>query len=159
MKNRKWARASLCQVLCGATMFSAAIGCGPSAPKIPTTYPVHGTVTLNGEPVTGGYVRFEPVEAGKGMEADGAVQSDGSYKVRAFAGQPGTTPGDYKVFLSSVSRMREGEDYPEQLPIPAKYQNKDTSGIIKTVTSDDNQIDLELTGEVEEPETTESDDE
>lgn len=120
-------------------------GCGPSIPSNPATYPVRGKVTLDGQPLKRGFVRFDPVSPGKGLAAEGEIQSDGRYEARVFVGQQGTTPGEYKVSIAPLSRQQEGDLVAEALDVPAKYQKPETSDITKTVTSGENSIDIELT--------------
>lgn len=119
-------------------------GCGTRAPANPTTYAVRGKVTLAGQPLKQGYVRLDPASPGKGVPAEGQIKPNGTYEARAFVGQPGTTPGEYKISLASVPRGQEGEVAAEPLPVPEKYLKPDTTDIAKTVTSGDNTIDVEL---------------
>lgn len=124
---------------------SAVVGCGTRVPANPTTYAVHGKVTLDGAPLTRGWVKFQPASPGKGVPAEGEIKADGSYEARAFVGQPGTTAGEYKVSIAPISGPQEGDMTAEKLPVPEKYLKPDTSGIQKTVSSGDNTIDIELT--------------
>ena len=130
----------------------AAAGCGTKVPAPPTTQPVHGKVMLNGEAVTtGGFVRFVPVEGGGGRFAEGMIAEDGSYSVSAFKGQAGTLPGEYKVYFSAVQNASEGEvGKVPRLKLPTKYLNAKTTDLTATVASGDNDINLDLQGEVEE---------
>lgn len=121
-----------------------AAGCGTNVPANPTTYPVRGKVTLDGGPLKQGFVRFDPAQPGKGLPAEGEIKSDGSYEARAFAGQSGTTPGDYKVSIAAIPRAQEGEAVGNALAIPVKYQRPDTSDVSKTIVSGENAIDVEL---------------
>jgi len=127
----------------------ATAGCGPHIPPPPTTQPVHGNVTLNGEPFTYGFVRFVPAELGKGRFAEGMIAEDGSYAVAAFKGQAGTLPGEYMVYFSGLQAAAEGESDAPPLPLPKKYLSKETTDLKVTVTDGDNDIPLEMQGEVE----------
>ncbi len=133
-----------------AAAMLAAAGCGPHIPPPPTTQPVHGNVTLNGQPVTKGFVRFIPAEGSGGRFAEGMIAEDGSYAVAAFKGQAGTLPGEYKVYFSSIQRAAEGESEGEPLGLPAKYLRPETTDIKVTVSDGDNDIPLEMKGEEEE---------
>ena len=126
------------------TLFALAAGCGMSVPSNPTTYPVRGKVTLDGDSLKQGFVRFDPAQPGKGLPAEGEIKADGTYEARAFVGQPGTTPGDYKVSIAAIPRAQEGEAVGGALAIPAKYQRPDTSDITKTIGGGDNAINVEL---------------
>lgn len=123
-----------------ATM-SMAAGCGVRLPANATTYPLHGKVTQNNQAFTTGVVRFEPVEVGKGIAVEGKIESDGSYKTRAFVGQQGTTPGAYNV---SVVPDPLGPSAGQASQIPEKYQSGKTSGLSYTVEAKDNTYDIDL---------------
>lgn len=57
----------------------AVLGCGP------TTGTVSGTVTVNGQPATGGIISFVPTD-GKGAPVTVEIQSGGRYSTEAIAG-------------------------------------------------------------------------
>jgi hypothetical protein len=57
-------------------------GCGPSAPS---TYPVSGTVTFDGKPVSDGDILFVPLDRRLGPDAGKIVA--GRYATRAKAGK------------------------------------------------------------------------
>lgn len=127
-----------------AMSLALAAGCGTSVPSNPTTYPVRGKVTLDGGPLKQGFVRFDPAEPGKGLPAEGEIKPDGTYEARAFVGQPGTTPGDYKVSIAAIPRAQEGEAVGGAITVPSKYQRPDTSDVTKTIVSGENTIDVQL---------------
>lgn len=58
-------------------------GCG--GPAGPARTPVTGTVTLDGQPLKQGEIRFDPVD-GKGP-SDGAPIKDGAFTIQATAGE------------------------------------------------------------------------
>jgi hypothetical protein len=136
-----------------AAVMVAAAGCGPHIPPLPATEPVHGNVTLDGQPVTNGFVRFLPETGSGGRFAEGMITEDGSYTVAAFKGKAGTLPGEYKVYFSGQPQAAE-EDHDEAPPpdVPKKYLRPETSDLKVTVSGGDNDIPLELHGEVEEAE-------
>ncbi len=68
-------------------------GCG-SGDGLPRQ-PISGTVALDGRPLDGGRIEFQPV--GPGV-ATGAAIEQGSYRV---AREAGPTPGRYRVNISS----------------------------------------------------------
>ncbi|MGB9689416.1 hypothetical protein [Thermogutta sp.] len=85
------------------------LGCsrGPSRPK---TYPVTGTVTMNGQPVEGATVIFVPKSAAAGpagsaggtqaqgpQVATGETDAQGRYQLGTFAKGDGAIPGEYLV--------------------------------------------------------------
>lgn len=146
-------------------------GCskGPSRPK---TYPVSGTVTLNGQPVDGATVVFVPKAPSTGgttnpqgpQAASGETDAQGRYSLGTFAKGDGAIPGEYlvKVFKYPKPTTPAGtssggeEEYqpPEEnaLPPPAaknmlpeKYANEQTSGLSFTVEPKSNTFDISLT--------------
>jgi hypothetical protein len=131
-------------VLCIVPAIALLIGCGPKVPANPTTEPVHGTVKYKGEAVTKGFICFSPVDPAQGRAAEGAIKEDGSYELRAFVGQQGTLPGEYKVWFSALPEAARGESVTDPLPIPKKYQSAETTDITQTVSSGDNTIDVDI---------------
>jgi hypothetical protein len=99
-------------------VFLLPVGCGPSGPA---TYPVSGTVTLDGKPIPDGDVilnGLDPV-----VSADAGKIKDGKFQFRAKAGKK-------TVFLQATRRVAEAkgpmgdavyEDY-----IPAEYNTAST---------------------------------
>ena len=60
-------------------------GCSKYSPQVyPKTYAVHGKVLLDGVPLKGGAIEFQPSAGGEGasapgMEASGVIQADGTF--------------------------------------------------------------------------------
>jgi hypothetical protein len=73
------------------------LGVGGCAPSI---YPVEGVVLLDGEPLEGATVVFQP--EGPGQPAVATTQADGGFKISTAAGK-GAAPGDYAVTLTKVT--------------------------------------------------------
>ncbi|GAB6166712.1 hypothetical protein JCM19992_27120 [Thermostilla marina] len=145
------------------------LGCGGSGDR-PKTYPVEGTVTLNGKPVAGATVVFAPVVGG-GSEstpqaAQGKTDANGRYVLSTFETGDGAMPGEYTVIVtkydvqptpggpeleSEEGQMRAfleaqqgGDDSGTRNLLPAKYANAQTSGLQFTVKPDHNTIDIPL---------------
>ena len=74
------------------------VGCGESGP---TLVPVSGTVTLNGKPLEGAVISFQPVDVSTpgAMLAEDVTGPDGNYKALT-KGRSGVMPGKYKVVVS-----------------------------------------------------------
>ena len=139
-------------------------------PQLATEY-VEGVVTLDGTPVEGATIAFQPVKEGEGIAATGFTDANGVYKLTAVNGkdgaQPavegGTLPGEYYVSvtktqaetpLSQEEAEAAGKKYvapsTTQGPkltyiIPKKYQQGHRSGLKVTVSEGKNDIPLELT--------------
>src|SRR5688572_15059983 len=106
------------------TAFAVCLGCtGNSA------VPLRGTVTLDGQPVTGGSIVFMPQMAG-GPKAAAAIEN-GAYSIPAAQG---VKPGKYRVEVSW--HKPTGRKIPSADPgmtadetreaIPAKYNSNST---------------------------------
>jgi hypothetical protein len=144
---------------------AALVGCGPARPSVA---PVSGTVTLDGTPLPGAVVTFNPV-GGNGAPAVGNADGQGKYSMtdmspNAVAGA-GAAPGDYEVGVmwykpsandtskmtgESASNKYEdnkatatGVTGPET-ELPVAYQNPQTSGIRYTVKPGQNTFDIAL---------------
>jgi hypothetical protein len=127
------ARGPLCTLrfslsLCLAVCLLA--GCS-SGPKV---YPVSGTATLDGKPLGGFVVTFNP-DADKGhegrMDCSARLGSDGRYSLRmddGFKTYQGAPSGWYKVTIWS----------PDDKPIPVhkKYTNIKTTDLTVEVVAD-----------------------
>jgi len=107
-----------------------AAGCGKK-----TSYklaPVSGVVTLDGKPVPGLCVSFQPV-AGKagpdvGPSSIGFTGPDGRYTLQAIqTRQPGAVVGKHNVLLSTVSQEDPDSDLTQPPPkelLPPQYRGK-----------------------------------
>ncbi|WP_425616965.1 hypothetical protein NA78x_000630 [Anatilimnocola sp. NA78] len=77
-------------------------GCGGSGPS---TLPVTGVVTLDGQPCEGALVSFVPQETTGGNGGTGLTDSTGKYVTKLQDGKtPGLLPGKYKVMISKFVR-------------------------------------------------------
>ncbi len=145
-------------VFVGLAAIAAALasGCGGGqGTKGPATYKVTGTVTLNGQPVSGASVTFAP--SGKGGPAVGKTDASGQYTLRSGA-QEGAAAGQYLVGISKYEYADAGKaaggtgtgsaempaDYkPDDTgggggknALPAKYESPAGSGLKATVTEE-----------------------
>jgi hypothetical protein len=111
------------------------IGCGQKVPANPKTYPVFGTVMVDGEPLSGGQVMFQRTDDPNNI-ARGFIGTDGSYRANSFPQQEGVVPGEYLVWLD----QRAGK--PER--IAPKLTSGETSGVTYTVKPEDNNFDVEF---------------
>ena len=74
------------------------LGCGPE--QVPGIVRVSGKVTLDGAPVEGAMVTFQP--EGVARAASGMTDASGNYKLTTLNPGDGALPGDYKVSISKV---------------------------------------------------------
>lgn len=82
------------------------IGSGVGCSK--AVYPVVGDVLLDGQPIEGATVTFEP--EGKGFPALAMTQKDGSFGLATAEGD-GAAPGNYKVTLNKLTNRE-----PDKMP-------------------------------------------
>lgn len=103
---------------------------------------VTGTVTLDGRPVAGLEVRFEPKDPSIGTTAIGYTQADGTYKLHYPGDKTGAPAGDYTVSITGGDEPPEGG---KPVRVARKY-NSD-SELTATVKSGQNTIDFAVTSE------------
>ena len=102
--------------------------------------PVKGVVTLDGNPVSGLEVNFEPTGDTEGRTtATGYTQQDGSYALVYPGYKTGAPLGDYVVRIVGGESLDDGT----AKRVPPKY-NRD-SELKATVTSGTNEFNFELT--------------
>lgn len=113
-----------------------AAGCTDDGPRLA---PVSGTVTMDGKPLRGVAVQFEPqVEAiDGGANSMGFTDASGNYSLGYPGGKKGAVVGEHKVTLA-YSEGNNGQD-----KIPSKYSAQ--SDLVRKVEPGDNEINFELT--------------
>lgn len=106
-------------------------GCGQGdRPPLGT---VHGTVTLDGRPLAGASLAFQPVELGRASVA--TTDSDGKYELLYIRQEKGAKVGTHQVRISATNRDKS------QL-LPPRYN---TQSVLRAdVKSGDNTIDFPL---------------
>jgi hypothetical protein len=82
----------------------------------PTLVAVKGKITLKGQPLTKGIVRFEP--DGYGRMATGEVQSDGSFVLGTYEKGDGAVVGQHRVFVTDTGASPRKELVPEKYTVP-----------------------------------------
>lgn len=85
-------------------LMATAVGCSSNASNMPppdTVIVTGKAMQPNGQPITGGRIRFAPAEGGKGgAESYADIKPDGTFTLQSFGGKDGTMPGTYKVSVS-----------------------------------------------------------
>ena len=123
-------------------------GCGPHTDRLA----ISGKVTLNGEPLSGGSIRF--TSQGEKKMSSGAIVNDGQYNIPRAKG---LRPGTYRVELNAPNdsvppvMVRPPGGGPGSLAaperIPPEYNEMSTHTI--EVTADgDNQFDFDVVSKV-----------
>ncbi len=112
-------------------------GCGPGD-GLAT---VKGKVTLNGEPLEGAIVQFQPTAEG-GSPSAGKTDAKGRYELMYTFDQPGAMPGEHVVSIRTAAEYYDEEDAEGEERIPAKYNSQ--SELKRTVEPGRNTFDFEL---------------
>ena len=129
-----------------ATSLFVCLGCqqGPDY-----TGKVHGTVTLDGKPLSSGNVISTPTAEGRG--ATGAIQSDGTFVLKTIGQEDGVAPGAHRLVVLALEESDEANTNPEadRRPlIPARYSDPNRSGLtLDVVAGESHEIELKLTSD------------
>jgi hypothetical protein len=126
-----------------AVLAVAVAGCGDNKTVRKATF--HGTVSYNGDPLSGGFIRFVG-PAGDFSVAQ--IQKDGTYVVTDVV------PGEQKVAVSqapqsvgsSADALPKGKATPKKAPstLPQKFYDTEASGVRVTVTADTQELPIDL---------------
>jgi hypothetical protein len=119
------------RLLVGLALVLAA-GCA----KGPKYAPVSGKVTLNGKPLAGATVNFQPIAPEGGVNAapgsSGKTNEAGEYTLSVATGERGAWVGKHRVLVSALSTQAGDSDarpprggWPQADKVPKKY-NADT---------------------------------
>ncbi|QDU78286.1 hypothetical protein Pan97_53710 [Bremerella volcania] len=115
----------------------AAAGCGNENESI-----VRGKVTYQGKNLTGGTILFNPIDETQ-PSAHAAIHSDGSYEIKAIAGENKVIINWYSEVDPTLEPGDPGYTIPKPL-IPSKYSNIDTTPLVRTVEKQETVIDFAL---------------
>ncbi|NLX96215.1 MAG: carboxypeptidase regulatory-like domain-containing protein [Rhodopirellula sp.] len=128
-------------VLLAVMAITGCLGCGPSA-DVPDLGQVQGTVTLDGAPLPGASIRFEP--KGEGAMATGLTDASGKYEMWYTSDVKGAALGAHIVRIETPPNPDPATGA-EPVHLPAKY-NMDST-LSADVKAGENKIDFELTGQ------------
>ena len=131
-------------VLAAAALAVAAAGCGPRRPAV---VPASGIVTLDGQPLPGGFVRLVPAAS---RPATGAIGPDGRFTLGTFTVADGCVPGTHGVEV--IGPLPPGGETAAAVPaptvtVPARYRDAKTSGLTITITGPTRDLTISLSGE------------
>tara|TARA_R110002167_G_scaffold364570_1_gene586615 strand:+ start:2362 stop:2775 length:414 start_codon:yes stop_codon:yes gene_type:complete len=100
-------------------------GCGSDAEKLPELSDATGTILLDGKPLVGGLVSFEPQISNsvKAKASFGSTDEEGKFKLRYNATTDGVIPGKQVVRVSKLSGTNEE---PGEEILPGKYNTEST---------------------------------
>jgi hypothetical protein len=96
--------------------------------------PVSGVVSLDGQPLAGGIVNFQPINAGSGVNAGpgstARTGSDGRYTLATIRGEPGAVVGNHRVkiysFNAETAKRSGNGAAPERERVPPRYNYNST---------------------------------
>ncbi len=123
----------------------ACAGCGSAVHPVP----VQGTITLDGSPLKGVQVLFDPV-VGAGATTpprSRAVSDDqGHYALKCDTGQDGAVPGKHRVTVMYAMSSHDQETALKsgKPPVPAKYTAAALTPLQIEVTPGQDTYDLQL---------------
>lgn len=131
-----YARHASVGVLFVATLVAS--GCGDSSGLAP----VHGVVTLDGEPLTEGFVFVTPTE---GKMAKGTIQPDGTFILGTNSDSDGAQVGTHPVTVLPPTAEEGKPPSVVARSLPNKYSIAATSGITVDVQPNtDNELIIQL---------------
>ncbi len=138
MSQWSFCAASLSVCLCVVGM----LGCGGGS-DTPKVYPVKGTVKIDGKPVDGATLTFNPTN---GRPSVGVTDANGVYYLRYTEKVDGALPGEHLVQIRTERFPSGGEGSPvipgRKEMLPAHYHDK--SDLKVEVKTEENQLDFDL---------------
>jgi hypothetical protein len=111
-------------------------GCGDKS-TLGTLHDVSGKVTIDGNPMTGGSVRFVPDKSKGnqgGHEPVGVIGSDGTYTL-STAGKTGAPPGWYKVTVASGDIPESSKPFAAKSALNPRYNSPEFTDLNVEVVS------------------------
>jgi hypothetical protein len=128
--------------------FTALVACGGCGNDRLPTGTVRGTVTLDGKPLTAGYVVCTPSTGGRG--AKGGIHVDGTFELYTDQPGDGVVTGHHRLAVSAFETAGETARSPEESTrkplVPARYMDAGRSGFtVEVVAGEQQEITLSLT--------------
>ena len=121
---------------------SLTTGCSDGRPE---RIRVAGTVTIDGQPLKRGYVKFVPEGARPSI---GKLDENGNFVLKSYKGEDGVVRGSHRVQVAANRVISPSEIH---WFAPRKYSSFRTSGILKEVTEPTDSMVIELTWGDEKP--------
>ncbi len=124
MSFQLWQENSM-RFACVSVLLFVSVGCwGTGSPPLGA---VTGIVTLDGKPVSGARVTFQPRDGGRGSV--GMTDAEGKYKLNYRQGEPGAVVGLHSVSITTAEReSRDKDSKPSESreSIPNSYNEQTT---------------------------------
>ena len=114
--------------------------CGGAPDDQPKLAPVSGTVTMDGAPLAGAFIRFYPTS---GRASAAKTDEEGKYELVFIRNEMGAVLGKHSVKISTLDEEADPFGNQGSETVPDKYNKKTT--LEADVTEGDNTIDFELT--------------
>lgn len=114
--------------------------CGGAPDDQPKLAPVSGTITMDGAPLSGAFVRFYPTS---GRASAAKTDEEGKYELVFIRDEMGAVIGKHTVKISTLDEENDPFGNQGSETVPDKFNKKTT--LEATVTEGDNTIDFELT--------------
>jgi hypothetical protein len=118
------------------TMLLVISGCAESGPKL---VPVSGKVTIDGKPLTYGYIRFTPTQ---GRTSDAQLNSDGTFTLRYSGDREGAVLGTHRVEIAANEVLGPSR---VKWHAPKQYASIGTSKITQEITGPTKDLTIDLT--------------
>lgn len=116
--------------------FMNCCGCGESGTQV---VPFHGRVTIDGEPLSHGFVRFVPKG---GRTSDAELNSDGTFELRYSADKRGAEIGSHRVEVAANETLGPTR---VKWHAPKQYASIATSGLTHEVVGPEDDMEIKLT--------------
>jgi hypothetical protein len=125
--------------MCWLILLFVAVACvGGCSEGYPDRVPVSGVVTIDGQPLTKGSVRFTPTGS---RPATGVLDSSGRFNLSTFKPGDGCVLGTHAVTIHASEGLDETT---LRWHAPKKYGVAATSGITKTIDGPTDSLQIEL---------------
>lgn len=125
-----------------ALLPSSGCGRGGNVPGEVRVYPVKGQITLEGRPISGGFVAFHSTIGEKTQAARPTAWADkeGNFSLTTFRGGDGAPAGEYVVTVTCQQTIGSGENAPlTPNLLPSRYSDPRTSDLHVRVAEGVNQ--------------------
>lgn len=128
---------TVCTLATWSLLVAAITGCGGGGADTPELGEVTGTITLDGSPLSGAEVVFEPAA---GAPSVGKTDEAGQYELAYNQDANGAVPGQHTVRISKFGEPGSPNDTQDQ--IPAKFNAN--SKLTAEVKAGDNTVNFDL---------------
>jgi major membrane immunogen (membrane-anchored lipoprotein) len=119
------------------------VGCGRSGPPRVATHPTKGSITFQGQPVSGAFVALHPKQSShpEVPTSTAIVQPNGTFAVSTYDSGDGVPEGEYVVTVQWRKVVKSGSDFvPGPSLLPAKYSRPETSDVTVRVAAGNNAL-------------------